>query len=136
MFKIRTFPIKDRDRDFHRDKHLSSFDKRGSQLSRFTSTVPETTPRIFIFCTHLRPSGLSWRSFQAQSHMASVLETFSFASVPFSYKNIARKSETRERSFLTIAVVSSAYCPTLNWIPPAPGRRKPSMSVESLTFAS
>ena len=61
--RIRTLPTKDKDLDLHSDKELSNLDRRGSQLSLSTRTVPNTTPRIFNFLTHARPSGCSVRSF-------------------------------------------------------------------------
>ena len=88
--RIRTLPTEDKDLDFHSNKELSHLDRRSSQLSLSTGTVPNTTPRIFNFVTHVRPSGWSVRSFQAPSHMASVFEMFNLAPVPNSYNLILR----------------------------------------------
>lgn len=98
MFNIRTFPIKERDLFFHTETQLSSLESLGS-----TFTDPEKMPRILVFFTHERPSGSSGLTFQAPSHKASVLALFNLAPDPFS------KRASRDFSFLTKAVVSSAY---------------------------
>ena len=132
MFKIRTFPIKETDLFFQLETHLSNLESRGSQLPRSTFTVPKTIPRILSFFTHERPSGWSDLSAQVPSHRASVLDLFNLALDPLSKSEIISKRACRDLSFFTNAVVSSAYCVTLNCNPPAPGRRKPSMSRDAL----
>ena len=121
MVKTKTLPIKESERLFQTEVHLSSLEILGSQLSRSTLSVPKNTPKILIFLTHERSSGWSDLSFQAPSHRASVLDLFNLAPDPRSNCEIASKSASKDFSFLT-----------LNFRPPAPGRRKPSMSLAAL----
>ena len=128
MFKINILPINESALVFQPKKQLSSFEILVSQLSRSTFDVPKYISRIFVFLTQVRPSGSSCRSLQALCHEGSALERFSFTREPDSNIEIILKSENKELSSLTKAVVSSAHWNSLNCSPPAPGRRKPLMS--------
>ena len=132
IFRTKTLPIRESERFFQTEVHLYNFEILGSQLSRSTLSVPKNTPKILIFLTHERPSGWSGLSFHAPSHKASVFYIFNLAPDPHSNCEMTSKSAKRDFSFLTNAVVSSAYWQTLNCRPPAPGRRKPSMSLVAL----
>ena len=109
MFKINILPINESALVFQPKKQLSSFEILVSQLSRSTFDVPKYISRIFVFLTQVRPSGSSCRSLQAPCHDGSVLERFSFTREPDSKIEIILKSENKELSSLTKAVVSSAH---------------------------
>lgn len=87
-----------------------------------TLSVPKDTPKMLIFLTHIRPSGWSGLSYKA-----SVLAQLSLAPEPHSNCEIASKTAIKDLSFLTKALVSWEYWQTLNFRPPDPGRRKPSI---------
>ena len=93
---ISDLPTRERERDFQRLRCFSNFSSFGRQLSVSVS-YPKTTPRIFIFITHLRPSGWSPRERHAPSHMASVFVTLRRAPDPPSYTLIILKKHWRER---------------------------------------
>ena len=114
MFKTRTLPTIEKERDFHRDQDFSSFEILGSQMSRSASTEPKTVPHNFVFLTQLRPSGSSTRSRHRLSHMALVFPLFSLSPDPRSYKDIALKRPRIDRSSFTNTVVSSAYWPSIS----------------------
>ena len=100
MFKTKTLPIKESERFFQEDTHLSSLEILGSQLSQSTLSVPKNTPNILIFFTHERSSGWSGLSFQAPSHKASVFALSSLAPEPRSKCEMASKSANSDLSFL------------------------------------
>lgn len=87
-----------------------------------TLSVPKDTPKMLIFLTPIRPSGWSGLSYKA-----SVLAQLSLAPEPHSNCEIASKTAIKDLSFLTKALVSWEYWQTLNFRPPDPGRRKPSI---------
>ena len=95
LFSI-TVPIRERLQDFHKWIDFSNLLIFGCQLSCSTETVPNHTPKTFIFLTHVSPKGSSWCHLKAPTHIASIVLRFNFAPEPLSCKKKTSKSAAKE----------------------------------------